>query len=235
MQAVFRLPYDAVLMDVQMPEMDGYAASSEIRRREAGRRRIPIIALTADVLQDARQKCLQAGMDDYVKKPLDPDALAAALERWIRPKGAGREAEFVVQMPHSASGKAPTAGEPCLTPTGKRNRRRAPAPSGPSRLRELEQSFREQLQHQRQALTREYRAFAPETMEASAANDLRQLAHDLAGSAGIFGYARVSEAAIILEGLLVRAPDQKAEIQAATDALLCVIDQALATHQEAGS
>ena len=81
--AAFRFPYDAILMDCRMPDVDGYAATSEIRRREGTARHIPIIALTADVVDDTRRKCIQAGMDAYVAKPLRREQLAAALERWI--------------------------------------------------------------------------------------------------------------------------------------------------------
>jgi len=82
-EAAGRVPYAAILMDCQMPEMDGYAAAQEIRRREGTARHTPIIALTADILKDARAKSLSAGMDDYVTKPLKPEQLAAALERWL--------------------------------------------------------------------------------------------------------------------------------------------------------
>jgi len=81
--AVGRVPYAAILMDCQMPEMDGYEAAQEIRRREGSARHTPIIALTADILKDARAKSLSAGMDDYVTKPLNPEQLAAALARWL--------------------------------------------------------------------------------------------------------------------------------------------------------
>ncbi|MBR1147720.1 hybrid sensor histidine kinase/response regulator [Bradyrhizobium sp. AUGA SZCCT0431] len=82
-EAVDRVPYAAILMDCQMPEMDGYQAAQEIRRREGTGRHTPIIALTADVLKDARGKSLSAGMDDHITKPLNPLELAAALDRWL--------------------------------------------------------------------------------------------------------------------------------------------------------
>jgi CheY-like chemotaxis protein len=77
--------YDLVLMDVQMPEMDGLAATEEIRRREAAQGgHVPIIAMTAHAMKGDRDRCLRAGMDDYISKPIDIQALLAALEKWGR-------------------------------------------------------------------------------------------------------------------------------------------------------
>jgi two-component system, sensor histidine kinase and response regulator len=81
--------YDLILMDCQMPEMDGFAATQEIRRLEhAGH--TPIIALTASVFQEERNRCVAAGMDDYLPKPVRREALAEKLSFWLTQEAALR-------------------------------------------------------------------------------------------------------------------------------------------------
>ena len=79
--------YDVVLMDIQMPEMDGYEAARRIRSR-FGSDRLPIIAMTAYALDLERGRCLEAGMDDHIAKPVDPATLLEILARWVRPRAA---------------------------------------------------------------------------------------------------------------------------------------------------
>ncbi len=98
-QALETIPYDLVLMDCQMPEMDGFEATGAIRDLEeksksddpllaTGCSHVPIVAMTANAMQGDREKCLDAGMDDYIAKPVNPNDLVDVIEKWL---GPGRE------------------------------------------------------------------------------------------------------------------------------------------------
>jgi len=91
-EATGRTAYAAVLMDCHMPRLDGYAATREIRARDTTVRRVPIVAMTANSVEGERERCLAAGMDDYVSKPLTIDVLDAALRRWVPEAPARAEA-----------------------------------------------------------------------------------------------------------------------------------------------
>jgi two-component system, sensor histidine kinase and response regulator len=113
-EAVSRITYAAILMDCQMPEMDGYAATAEIRRRE-GVRQVPIIAMTANAVQGDREKCLAAQMDDYIAKPVRVAELEAVLQRWIPEtyrNTRGEATQVDRNTLHTEPGSRLSSGEP---------------------------------------------------------------------------------------------------------------------------
>jgi CheY-like chemotaxis protein len=79
--------YAVIFMDCHMPELDGYAATAEIRRRESPPARVPIVAVTASVLEEDRQRCLSAGMDEVIWKPISSEQLLTVLRRFAAEPG----------------------------------------------------------------------------------------------------------------------------------------------------
>lgn len=97
LECMDKAAYDLVLLDCQMPELDGYAVTARIRERERHTgQHLPIVAMTANAMVGDREKCLKAGMDDYISKPIAPNALADILQRWLPDDAASSE---VVQAP----------------------------------------------------------------------------------------------------------------------------------------
>jgi PAS domain S-box-containing protein len=160
MDTVQRRDYDLVLMDCQMPEMDGFDATRAIRRLETdgrlpnrgGGRRLPIIALTANALAGDRERCLSAGMDAYVTKPIDPDELLAAIDSALAPKPSvapDKSAEPSAPQPNATNPAAPSI--PLDVPSLLR-RCRGKTALAQTLLEKFQEQIAEQLQEMRQIL-----------------------------------------------------------------------------------
>ncbi|MBF0475659.1 MAG: response regulator [Deltaproteobacteria bacterium] len=105
-EAVAKTEYDLVLMDVQMPVMGGYEATRLIRQ-DIRFRELPIVAMTAHAMRGAKEECLEAGMDDYVVKPIDPEQLFAVLTKWIKPGLRQKKGEVKTASGQSEKQDAP--------------------------------------------------------------------------------------------------------------------------------
>jgi len=101
--AINRLFYDAILMDCQMPEMDGYSATKEIRRQESEGTHVPIIAMTANAMKGDREQCMDAGMDDFISKPVNFEELQEVLRELIQLKLEPDQKTAISETPHTAT------------------------------------------------------------------------------------------------------------------------------------
>jgi len=188
-EACERLLYDLVLMDCQMPEMDGYQASGAIRRLEAGgERRIPIIAMTANAMHGDRDKCLAASMNDYLAKPIVREQFEQMLQRWL-PGSPG--------APAARPCSSPAAGEPAALEGGR----------GVIDPRVLEE-VREMLEDEFADFVRIYLedagklvAAAREAVAGAQPSGLKAAAHTLKSTSARMGAVGLSSAARELEAI----------------------------------
>jgi len=194
-------PYSAVLMDCQMPEMDGFEATAAIRQRDQQTGiHTPIIAVTAHALKGDRERCLAAGMDDYITKPIKPDLLKAVLDRWLPPP---QDSEFTTLNSSPSS---------FLEDNFSLEAALAQVDGDKELLSEMATLFLE-----------EYPRFLKQIHQAITNNDSTMLsyaAHTLKGSVGNFVAPNVVEAAFTLEkigrqGELDQAPVALVQLEAA--------------------
>lgn len=187
-----RSTYDAVLMDCRMPQMDGFGATEEIRRREASSTRTPIIAMTADAMEGDRQRCLDAGMDDYVSKPVRLESLAAVLERWI----STGEPSPVTGAPIAQSSAGPRGGEeePPLDEAVIADLRELDDGKGEGALFQLVASFLRDAESRLEELR--------SAVERGDAEVIVSTSHALVGSTATYGARRMAELCRHLETLV---------------------------------
>jgi CheY-like chemotaxis protein len=173
--------FAAVLMDCHMPEMDGFTTSAEIRRREGPGQHIPVIAVTADAMQGDWERCIAAGMDDYLPKPIRADRLEAVLARWI-PVGEGTPEDD-----GSAGAQPPTRTENAavapIDATALEMLRESQRPGAPDVVAELVAEFRESAARQLSAMRG--------AIDRGDATALAEAGHALKGDAAVLGANRV--------------------------------------------
>jgi len=211
--AVAAQQFDVVLMDVQMPEMDGLEAASAIRAAEAGAaRHVPIIAMTAHAMKGDRERCLAAGMDDYVSKPIRAGQLMATVERAVSPRPAAEAQEAAVpEAPESDWSEALSAA---------------------GGDRELMKSVMEVfLEEAPQLMAAIRRALGAEDLSA-----LRLAAHTLKGSLRYLGKSRAFDLAFSLE-TMARSGDlsQAEELIAVLDGQIEQLTKTLREYLHGGA
>ena len=204
-EALSNIPYGAVLMDVQMPEMDGYEATAEIRLREGSGPHIPIIAMTADAMQGDRERALAAGMDDYIAKPVKHEELDAVLERWIPQPEQD-------PLGHRSDGDAGANEDAPALDLSVLESRRGPQRDGePDKLARIVGLFIDdvplRLDEMRQAVER------------GEAQKVEETAHMLKGGSGYMGAGQMAKICTGIQGLgasgeLSRAPELLDELEA---------------------
>jgi CheY-like chemotaxis protein len=186
--------YALILMDVQMPVMSGLAATRAIRQM-SGRAHTPILAMTANAFEEDRRNCLDAGMNDFLSKPVDPETLYAMLIKWLPRTDGTQPDQFVTVQIEERSAMA-EAGSPASERVALK-RRLADVPgldveNGLQRVRGNEDKFEQVVELFRRGHERD----AEKLDAALAAGDLiavEQLAHALKGSAGLIGALQVAE------------------------------------------
>ncbi len=193
--------YDVVFMDCQMPELDGYAATQELRKTEGGARHTWVVAITANSLEGDREKCLAAGMDDYLSKPVRPADLLGALSRYLG---------TVTYVPAAPAPAQPTGSAGVIDPAMLAAFREMDGPGGENLLDTLIATFLENTP----AVLAEARA----ALALQSASQLERAAHALKGSCSNFGAEAMRAACQHLEqaghaGTLAQAPAMLAAIE----------------------
>jgi PAS domain S-box-containing protein len=184
--ALARVPYDAILMDVQMPEMDGIAATLAIRADEGPAQHTPIIAMTANAMPGERERCLVAGMDDYISKPFHVHQLGRVVARWLPPvdDDAPEPQGEVAPTSPSAEGPAAPGASAVIDPT-------ALAGFNPEFVADIVALFVRDAPGHLTALR--------DRLASDDAGGLKREAHTLKGIAGTLGAREVQELAASIE------------------------------------
>jgi len=221
-----RLTYDLILMDCQMPELDGYTATREIRVREGALRHTPIIGLTAHALAGDREVCVQAGMDDYLPKPVMPEDLSEIIDKWVTvPDSSETATESAKDRPNATVGKRTSNPQvaPVVDGAVLAELRKYQKPGEADFVTELIGVFQDDLAIR----LNQMRA----GLQAADAHQISQAAHALKGGSGELGATGMREICSRLEmstahGSIAEAPSMLRELEVEIER----VRTALATH-----
>jgi CheY-like chemotaxis protein len=197
--------YALVFMDCQMPEMDGYEATAALRERERGGEHMTVVAMTANAMKGDRERCLAAGMDDYLAKPLRPEELDAVLERWLHTPAAPAQPE-----------PEPEPASMALVDEARARVFREDYPEIVDQLIEL-------FEDSTPPLLRELR----EGAAAGDAETIRRTAHKLKGSCQNIGASGMAAQVAELERAATAAPEQLEDLEVAFEATCDALRAAL--------
>jgi CheY-like chemotaxis protein len=182
-------PYDLVLMDVQMPVMDGYQATQEIRKMEGDKKHTTIVAMTAHAMAGDREKCIKAGMDDYLSKPINPQEMFKTITKWVRPQ---LEEEFSDDKPLPEEARTEQAIK------SQQDNPLIDMEAAMARFGNDEEFFRE--------MAEEFLKYAPEQITAlekaaqkGDADSVQKTAHSIKGAAGNLSAQNIFSLALTIE------------------------------------
>jgi two-component system, sensor histidine kinase and response regulator len=217
--AVAKQKPDLILMDIQMPVMDGYEATTELRKREGFAKHTPVIAMTAGALAENRDRCIAAGMDDFIPKPISQDAVSTVLDRWVPQTGkaalAATDGEADQQAPPATLSATSSVAAPSTTTS-------APAPAVPPSDEHVQPacaSIRQRMEElrsgdadaDREAFTRIATMFITKeeadiqelavAIDERDADQVRQHAHRIKGASGSIGATAMSRLSAEIESL----------------------------------
>jgi len=211
LQAIAKQHFDLILMDIQMPKMDGLTATRRIRNLQNAELRVPIIAMTAHALKGDREKCLEAGMDDYITKPIDPRELVDMLSRWLQNNAIEPDPSPGIKLTDPPD-NAPPDDLPGIDQA-----------AGLYRVNQNQKLYRKLLK----SFYRDYRDTQPRMhscLNQGQLDQARQLAHAIKGVAGNIGAMALSQAAATLEAELVQGRFSAPSHRGFDQALAEVID-----------
>ena len=214
--------YDLILMDCQMPGMDGYTATHEIRRREGATRHTPIVGLTAHALAGDRDDCIRAGMDDYLSKPVMPEDLGAMIDKWVMVVDAQRRLGVAAPAGAVATG-APTYAGAAVDEAVLAELREYQKPGEPDFVTELIGIFNHDVINRLSQMKA--------GLQAADARQVSQAAHALKGASGELGAGGLREICARLEsstaqGSIELVAPMLREVEAEADRVIA----ALATY-----